>query len=54
MGPKLKYSYEWLVEVNRDSIELMLELRQEFETPRTPMVITAALARAETATIPVN
>ena len=39
-GAKLGYAREALAEVNQRSIALMVELRDEFETPRTPMVIS--------------
>jgi S-methylmethionine-dependent homocysteine/selenocysteine methylase len=37
---KLGYSRAALAEVNRKSIDLMLELRAQFETPNSPMVIS--------------
>jgi homocysteine S-methyltransferase len=37
---KLGYSSEALAEINRKSIRLMTELRDEFETPRSPMPIS--------------
>jgi homocysteine S-methyltransferase len=39
-GTKLGYSEAALAEVNRRSIELLAELRQHFETPPSPMVIS--------------
>lgn len=42
-GQKLGCSEETLAWANRDSIALMRELRQEFETPRTPMVISGCV-----------
>jgi homocysteine S-methyltransferase len=37
---KLGYSRAALAEINRKSIDLMLELRAQFETPNSPMVIS--------------
>lgn len=37
---KLGYSASALADVNRQAIELMAELRDEFETPQSPMVIS--------------
>ncbi len=37
---KLGYSVAELTRVNRQAIDLMVELRKEFETPRSPMVIS--------------
>src|SRR5262245_26631194 len=42
-GRKLGYSKEALAAVNRDAVSLMLELRQEYETPGMPMVVSATL-----------
>jgi homocysteine S-methyltransferase len=42
-GAKLGYSRGDLPRINRQSVELMLELRQEFETPQTPVVISGAI-----------
>jgi S-methylmethionine-dependent homocysteine/selenocysteine methylase len=42
-GVKLGYSPEVLAAVNRESIELMEEVRGEFEGPGSPMVISGAL-----------
>jgi S-methylmethionine-dependent homocysteine/selenocysteine methylase len=42
-GEKLGYSNEALAEANRDAIALMQELREEFETKRTPMVISGCV-----------
>jgi S-methylmethionine-dependent homocysteine/selenocysteine methylase len=39
-GAKLGYSREALADFNRKSIALMAELRDEFETPRSPMPIS--------------
>lgn len=40
---KLGYSAPELADVNRASIELMAKLRSEFETPRTPMVLSGCV-----------
>jgi S-methylmethionine-dependent homocysteine/selenocysteine methylase len=37
---KIGYSQSALADVNRKSIELMLEMRRQFETPRSPMPIS--------------
>ncbi len=37
---KLGYSVAELTRVNRDAIAMMVDLRKEFETPRSPMVIS--------------
>lgn len=42
-GLKLGYGPEALNAVNEDSIDLLLELREEFETPLTPCVISGAI-----------
>ena len=42
-GDKLGYSRAALAVVNREAIELMAELRAEFETPQTPMVISGCV-----------
>ncbi len=42
-GDKLGYSPEALAAVNRESIELMAALRDEFETPESPMVISGCV-----------
>lgn len=42
-GQKLGYCEEALATANRDAIALMQELRQGFETPRTPMVISGCV-----------
>ncbi len=42
-GDKLGYSEAALAAANRDSIALMLELRDEFETARSPMVISGCV-----------
>jgi S-methylmethionine-dependent homocysteine/selenocysteine methylase len=42
-GEKLGYSDEALAKANHDAIALMQELRQEFETKRTPMVISGCV-----------
>jgi S-methylmethionine-dependent homocysteine/selenocysteine methylase len=42
-GAKLGYSAADIAEVNRRSIGLMQELREEFETPRSPMVISGCV-----------
>lgn len=39
-GAKLGYSAAELAQINRDAIDLMLEMRQRFETPQTPLVIS--------------
>jgi S-methylmethionine-dependent homocysteine/selenocysteine methylase len=39
-GAKLGYSREELADINRRAIDMMAELRNEFETPRSPMVIS--------------
>jgi homocysteine S-methyltransferase len=42
-GQKLGYSKQALAKANRDSIALMRGLRKEFETPRTPIVISGCV-----------
>jgi S-methylmethionine-dependent homocysteine/selenocysteine methylase len=42
-GEKLGYSEEALARATRDAIALMQELRKEFETRRTPMVISGCV-----------
>ena len=42
-GEKLGYSAEALAQANRDSIALMREFRAEFETARTPMVVSGCV-----------
>jgi len=42
-GRKLGYTDEELAEANRQSIALMAELRAEFETARSPMVVSGCL-----------
>jgi S-methylmethionine-dependent homocysteine/selenocysteine methylase len=42
-GEKLGYSEKALAKANCDAIALMQELRQEFETKRTPMVISGCI-----------
>jgi len=42
-GAKLGYSHDILADVNRRSIELMAELREELETGESPMVISGAI-----------
>jgi S-methylmethionine-dependent homocysteine/selenocysteine methylase len=42
-GEKLGYSEEALARTNRNSIALMRELRREFETPRSPMIISGCV-----------
>jgi S-methylmethionine-dependent homocysteine/selenocysteine methylase len=42
-GEKLGYSEEALAKANRDSVALMHELRTEFETARTPMIISGCV-----------
>jgi homocysteine S-methyltransferase len=42
-GARLGYSRDDLARINRQSVELMLELRSEFETPQTPIVISGAI-----------
>jgi len=39
-GAKLGYSRAELAKANRQAVELMLEIREQFETPRTPIVIS--------------
>jgi homocysteine S-methyltransferase len=39
-GTKLNYDAEGLAEMNRRAVALMAEMRSEFETPRSPMVIS--------------
>lgn len=40
---KLGYSREALAAVNRDAVSLLQELREEYETPAMPMVVSATL-----------
>jgi len=42
-GDKLGYAREQLAEANRDSIRLMQELRDEFATARSPMVVSGCV-----------
>jgi S-methylmethionine-dependent homocysteine/selenocysteine methylase len=42
-GEKLGYSEEALAKANRDAIALMHELRAEFETERTPMIVSGCV-----------
>jgi S-methylmethionine-dependent homocysteine/selenocysteine methylase len=42
-GSKLGYTDAQLAEANRQSIALMAELRAEFETPRSPMVVSGCV-----------
>lgn len=42
-GPKLGYDGEKLAAINRTAIRLMAEIRDEFETPGTPMVISGQI-----------
>ncbi|HEX2113764.1 MAG TPA: homocysteine S-methyltransferase family protein [Alphaproteobacteria bacterium] len=42
-GEKLGYSEQALARANRDAIALMHELRAEFETGRTPMVVSGCV-----------
>ncbi len=42
-GAKLNYSFADLVSVNHQAIAMLHELRAEFETPRTPMVISGCI-----------
>lgn len=42
-GAKLGYSREALAAVNRDSISLMVELREEYEATVAPMVVSGAI-----------
>ena len=39
-GAKLGYSRAELAKANRQAVELMLEIRKQFEAPRTPIVIS--------------
>lgn len=39
-GAKLGYSRAELAKANRQAVELMLDIRQQFETPRTPLVVS--------------
>lgn len=39
-GAKLGYTAAELARINHDAIDLMLEMRQRFETPQTPLVIS--------------
>ena len=39
-GAKLGYSRVELAKANRQAVELMLEIREQFEAPRTPIVIS--------------
>jgi len=42
-GDKLGYSAEALAQANRDAVALMREFRAEFETERTPMVVSGCV-----------
>jgi homocysteine S-methyltransferase len=39
-GAKLGYSRAELAQVNRQGVDLMLEIRERFEAPRTPLVVS--------------
>ena len=39
-GTKLGYSRTELAQANRQAVDLMLEIREKFETPRAPMVLS--------------
>jgi S-methylmethionine-dependent homocysteine/selenocysteine methylase len=42
-GAKLGYSAEAIADINQAAIALMAELREEFQTPRTPIVISGCV-----------
>jgi S-methylmethionine-dependent homocysteine/selenocysteine methylase len=42
-GEKLGYGKDDLARINRDAIALMAELRAQYETPRSPMVISGCV-----------
>ena len=42
-GAKVGYSEEALADINRRAVDLMLEIRFEYETTQTPMVISGAI-----------
>lgn len=44
---KLGYSAQDLADINRAAIDLMHELRREFETPSTPMVVSGCVGPAD-------
>ena len=48
---KIGYAQQALANINRAAIDLMREVRQAYETERTPMVISGALVRVAMATI---
>ena len=50
---KLGYTCEELTDINRRAIALMVDLRNEFETVRSPMVISGCIGPAVTVMIPV-
>jgi len=51
---KLGYTREALAEVNRKAIDLMLELRENFETPRSPMPISGNIGPRGDGYVPAN
>ncbi|MBE0529407.1 MAG: homocysteine S-methyltransferase family protein [Rhodospirillales bacterium] len=42
-GAKIGYSEEALADINRRAVDLMLEMRFEYETTQTPMVVSGAI-----------
>jgi S-methylmethionine-dependent homocysteine/selenocysteine methylase len=50
---KLGYSRAALTDVNRKSVELMMSIRDEYEGPCSPMVISANIGPAAMVIIPV-
>lgn len=42
-GEKLGYTKETLADANRDAVQMTLELREEYETPTTPIIVSATL-----------
>lgn len=42
-GEKLGYTKETLAAANRDAVQMALDLRAEYETPTTPIVVSATL-----------
>ena len=53
-GEKLRYTTDTLAEVNRKSVRLLEEIRDEYETPRTPIVISACVGPRGDGYVPGN
>ncbi len=53
-GDKLAYTRDALAEVNRKSVRLLEEIRDEYETPRTPIVISGCVGPRGDGYVPGN